>query len=289
MDSRDEYIRLLQRRLPEMGFCWPGFRKVSKQVIRRMGRRVEELGLDGPLAYEEYLLGHPEEVPRMEEMLRITISCFWRDRSLWETLGDKLLPGMAREASERGADALRSLSAGCCSGEEPYTLRILWDLQVLPGLEHKLPLRITALDSSPEMLVRARKALYTYSSTRHLPPALRERAFTRARDMYQLRQEFREGVEFMRHDLRETPAAGPFDIILCRNLVLTYFSGELQAEVISGLIGIMRPGGALVTGVHESLPEGIMEMGMASWEGHKCVYLKSPGNKQGQSPLIEPP
>jgi chemotaxis protein methyltransferase CheR len=275
MGSRDEYIRFLQRRLPEMGFRWPGFRKVKNQVIRRIGQRMEELGLEGPADYEQYLLGHPEEVSRLEEMLRITISCFWRDRSLWEALRDRLLPEIAREASSRGADALWCLSAGCCSGEEPYTLRILWNLRVHPGLEHKLPLRITAIDSSPGMLDRAKQGLYTESSTRNLPPKLRKTAFIREGGMYQLRDEMRDGVEFRRHDLREPLKAGPFDIILCRNLALTYFSEDIQVEVVSGLLGILRPGGAFVTGIHESLPEGIMEMGMAPYEGHKCVYLKS--------------
>lgn len=256
-----------------MGYRWPGFRKVKNQVIKRMARRIDELGLEGPGEYEEFLQRHAEEIRVLEEMLRITISSFWRDRALWEALRHELLPGLAAEAESRGVDALWCLSAGCCSGEEPYTLRILWDIDVLPGLGHMLPLRIRAIDTSQEMLARAREALYTESSTRNLPPELRERAFMREGDMYRLRDEFRSGVEFLRHDVREPLADGPFDMVLCRNLVLTYFSREEQVETLKNLIRTLRPGGIMVTGIHESLPPGIE--GMALLKDHKCVYQRT--------------
>ncbi len=78
---------------------------------------------------------------------------------------------------------------------------------------------------------------------------------------------YRSRVEIRRHDLRDTPPEGPFDLILCRNSAFTYFAGDAQAQVLERLLGVLRPGGALVVGLHEHLP-------LEPWPGARAVYRK---------------
>jgi chemotaxis protein methyltransferase CheR len=91
---------------------------------------------------------------------------------------------------------------------------------------------------------------------KNLPEEWRNRAFTRSRDDYQLLQPFRERVEFRLHDVRDIPPHGPFHLVLCRNLVFTYFNEALQQDFLDKMRKTILPHGVLLLGVHESLPEG---------------------------------
>jgi chemotaxis protein methyltransferase CheR len=125
----------------------------------------------------------------------------------------------------------------------------------------------------PVLLVRARRASYPESSLRHLPGDLRARAFQGGR----LRPEFREPVDFLRHDVRDGAPGGPFDLALCRNLVFTYFADPLQREIGRHLARSLRAGGALVVGAHEALPDGLN--GLEPWPAARGVYRYRPDRR----------
>lgn len=234
----DECVALLQWALPRLRLRWAGFRKVRRQVCRRIARRQAELGLAGGEAYRTRLEADPSEWAVLERLCRVTISRFWRDRGLFEALRDEVLPALG--------PAVAVWSAGCASGEEPYSL-------VLAAAEAGVGVSVLATDIDPVLLERARVARYPESSLRALPPELRQGAFEGDR----LRLRYRERVEFAEHDVRAGPPDGPFDLVLCRNVVFTYFEAELQREVGERFVHSLRPGGALVVGAHETLPEGL--------------------------------
>jgi chemotaxis protein methyltransferase CheR len=236
-----ECVAILQWALPRLGLRWKGFRKVRRQVCRRISRRIAELGLSGTDAYRAYLEGDEREWDALAGLCRVTISRFWRDRGVFEALRDEVLP-------ELGPD-VTAWSAGCASGEEPYSL-------VLAAAEARVGMHVVATDIDSALLERARKASYPESSLRDLPAGLRAHAFEDGR----LRPEYREQVDFHRHDVRDGAPGGPFDLVLCRNLVFTYYADELQREVGRHLASSLRPGGALVIGAHEALPEGLDEL-----------------------------
>ena len=245
-------VEFLQWALPRMGFRWPGFRKVRRQVCKRIDRRLAELGLDGVCAYRELLDDRPREWSRLDDMCRITISRFHRDRGVFEALGDEVLPVLAREARTEER-ALRVWSAGCGSGEEPYSVAIVWEL----GLASDYPaveLSVLATDAGETVLERALAARYPASSLKELPEAWRERAFVRRGDLWELLPPFRTAVRFERADIRESMPERRFDLVLCRNLAFTYFDRAVQERCLAGLIDRLRPGGGLVIGSHEELP-----------------------------------
>jgi chemotaxis protein methyltransferase CheR len=251
-----ECVHFLQWALPRLGLRWQGFRKVRRQVCRRVSRRIAEVGLTEADGYRAYLEGNDAEWDVLAGLCRVTISRFWRDRAVFEALRDVVLPDLGPTVS--------AWSAGCASGEEPYSL-------VLAAAGAGVEIHIVATDVDPALLERARRASYGESSLRDLPGDLRARAFDDGR----LRPEYHDSVEFIRHDVRHGAPGGPFDVALCRNLVFTYFADELQREVGRHLARSLRAGGALVVGVHEALPEGLNEL--EPWPLAPGVYRYRPG------------
>lgn len=248
-----ECIRFLQETLPRLRLRWRGFRRVRRQVCKRLQRRLRRLQLPDLVAYRDYLERHPPEWDSLDACCRITISRFYRDRDIYRRLERELLPRLATQARERGAACLRAWSAGCGAGEEPYSLAILWALSPDPAFR-RTGLDVLATDSDPALLQRARTACYPFSSIRELPAEWREAAFRPAGDRYCLRPACREGVRFVRHDIRSAAPHGPFDLVLCRNLAFTYFDAGLQRETAQHIAGVLCRGGLLVLGAHEGLP-----------------------------------
>lgn len=197
-----------------------------------------------------------EEWAQLLDCLPVTISRFFRDRGVFALLETQILPALAEVARRSGETTLRAWSAGCASGEEPYSLSLLWSLGLqadYPGLR----LDILATDIDAAVLQRAERACYPSSSLRELPEAWRTEAFTRKGDDHCLRPAFRAPVRVLRQDLARERPDGPFHLILCRNLVFTYFDEPTQARLAVAFAERLAPGGFLILGAHEHLPEDI--------------------------------
>ncbi len=236
--------------LPRLGFRWSGFRRVRGQVCKRLGRRLTALGLQDLSQYRGLLEADTGEWKLLDGLCRISISRFYRDRGIWNHLEKQCLPRLAAQASRRGDTRLRIWSAGCASGEEPYTLALLFALGELSTAHQP---DIVATDVDAHLLGRARRACYRSSSLRDLPAAW-HKAFERTDDESCLKTVYRTPVRFLEQDIRRENPDGGFDLILCRNLVFTYFDVSLQAAVARRLAGTLLPGGLLLLGCHESLP-----------------------------------
>ena len=251
MDERD-CTAFLKWALAQHDFRWQGFRKVRGQVCKRLNRRIRELGLDNFAAYRRRLEADPAEWAAFDECCPITISRFFRDRSVFEALRKRVLPEIAVRAA-REKRAAQIWSAGCASGEEPYTLKIIWDCEVAPHFPG-IPVSIVATDVDETVLARARRGCFEPTSLRELPPELVAQAFDRAGRLYCIKPGHREGIEFLHQDLRRKTPALLFDLILCRYLAFTYFAEALQCKVLTNIMGRLAPRGYLVIGRHEQLP-----------------------------------
>jgi chemotaxis protein methyltransferase CheR len=143
---------LLRWALPQLGLHWPGFRKVHRQVCKRLKRRMHELQLADFAAYSARLEADPAEWSLSDECCHITISRLFREGAVFEVLGKCVLPDLAASA-DRGQRDIRVWSAGCASGEEPYSLKILWDLQIAKSFP-AVSLSILATDVDEGMIGR---------------------------------------------------------------------------------------------------------------------------------------
>ncbi len=269
---RDEQcVRFLQWVLPQLRMRWEGFRKVRRQVCKRLARRLGDLGLTDLEDYRDYLQQHADEWRHLDALCRITISRFYRDKGVFATLSEEVLPLLADAAQERGDKKLRVWSAGCGGGEEPYTIAILWDAEFrlrYPDVQ----VEIVATDADPIMLARGDDARYAFASLKELPASWRDKAFEQTNDTYRINPEYRCDITFVEQDIRTEQPGGPFDLVLCRNLVFTYFDDELQSQLLECIVATMRDGAALVLGIHEQLP--VDTRGISAWFQKQRIYRR---------------
>ncbi len=262
-------ISLLQWALPRLHMQWRGFRKVRGQVCKRIQRRMRELSITDVALYRDHLEQHADEWLLLRDLCRITISRFWRDKGAYLSLESNVLPTLAQQAIQRGDDTLRIWSAGCGSGDEPYSVTLVWELKLRDRFP-SLNLRVLATDIDRAVLARAKTACYGRGSLKDLPADWRVIAFQQIADAYCLRQRFKRCVTFRFHDVRDPPPSVRFDLILCRNLVFTYFDETLQRSVVGHLINSLVPDGALMLGSHEQLSAD--EQRLKGWPALPCFF-----------------
>jgi chemotaxis protein methyltransferase CheR len=190
---------------------------------------------------------------------------------VFEALFDDVLPTLARTALDRGDETIRCWSCGCASGEEPYSMRIGW-VTTLAERFPSISLEIVATDADPHMLERAQRAVYPRDSIRDLPRSWQEQAFEASGDDVVLQPEYRASISWLCQDVRDQTPTGLFDLLLCRNLVFTYYDESLQLEIIRRLADAIRPGGALVVGSHEQLPPG--QAYFELWPPHTAIHRR---------------
>jgi chemotaxis protein methyltransferase CheR len=276
-------VRFLQWCLPPLRLRWAGYRKVRRTVCKRLARRLRALGLRDLDGYRTFLEDHPAEWQRLDAFCRIPISRFWRDRAVFSDLAREVLPVLAEQARARGDRELRAWCAGCASGEEVYSIQIAWSELVQPAVP-MVALTILGTDAEPRMLERAQTACYGRGTLKELPAEWLERAFVRSGELFCLRSELRQDVFFRLQDIRRALPDGPFDLILCRNLVFTYFEPRLQSAILRRIGQALRDGGVLVIGSHERLPEGAA--GWTQPQANLPVYRRPAAHRSEGRPVL---
>jgi len=241
----DEFLREVA---PSLGLQWRSFQR--RGIKRRIEYRIAQIGLPN---FEEYLLKirkDPTEQNHFSKILTVTISRFFRDREVFNTIGISLISTIIKN---RGEGDFKIWSIGCASGEEPYSLSILWKEKfekILPQIHFS----ILATDIDEKLLERAKKGRYKKSSLKEVPEDILKNYFKMENGFYILDQAVRKCIEFERHDIiHEEPFSG-MDMVFCRNLAFTYFSKESQMDVLKKIVTSLRGEGHLVIGKDESLP-----------------------------------
>ncbi|MHB1568071.1 MAG: CheR family methyltransferase [Solirubrobacteraceae bacterium] len=195
------------------------------------------------------------------DRMTINVSQLWRHREQWERLERDVLPELAKAA------ALRAWSAGCSYGAEAYTLAAVCR-KAIPMAR----VRILGTDIDRRMIERARAAVFSDQDARGVALAELERGFERVPEGWRARDVLRQMTTFEHGDLlRMRPAAGSYDLILCRNTVI-YFAEPIRDELHGRLAHALRSGGYLVVGATErvSSPRDL-QLEMA----HPFIYRKA--------------
>ena len=240
-------------------------------MCKRIARRLTELDLPDLDAYRTLLEASAGEWNHLDSLCRITISRFYRDRAVWNCLGEVLLPDLTTLAERSGNAELRCWSVGCASGEEPYTLALVWRWKI-GSAAARLQLRILASESDERLLDRARRGVYDESSLRDLPDELRG-CFATEGERYRIEPAYREPIIFVRQDVRRELPTDEFHLVLCRNLIFTYYDESLQRLLLARLAQRLVPGGALVIGIHETLPA--QEAGLSARDARLGMYVRT--------------
>jgi chemotaxis protein methyltransferase CheR len=231
-----------------------------------------ELKLTDSNSYRTYLETHEEEWMVLDSFCYITISRFYRDKQVFDTIRVIVLPDLAQRAFATNENEISVWSAGCCAGEEAYTLKILWELSVVQYLEGIMSLKIVATDKDAQVLERARRAIYSFGSVKDLPKDILDLAFAKEGEAFRLKDFFRKNVLFLQQNIQTERPEGLFDLILCRNLVFTYFDEALQCKILEGMLAKLKNGGILVIGGSEMLPQKYFEL--IPLEGSRGIFRK---------------
>jgi chemotaxis protein methyltransferase CheR len=221
-------------------------------VQGRLMRRLRELNLGSISAYCEHVRNHGEdELGHLINAMTTNFTSFMRERHHFEYLRESLLPYLieARAATRR----LRIWSAGCSSGEEPYTLAMVLGQAVPAGWDA----RILATDLDTNVLARAEAGVYAEKDVQAVPAEWLRRWFLRGNGpnagRVRVRDELKAFVTFRQLNLLEPwPMRGPFDAIFCRNVVI-YFDRPTQSRIFDGFADLLAPDGALFIGHSENL------------------------------------
>ena len=223
----------------------------DKCVRRRIAVRMRACGVHTYAEYRALLERSPEECERLRDALTINVTRFYRNADTWSVLRRDLVPALV----DGGKRDFRAWSAGCSSGEEPYTLAML----VVEHLEQAgRPdalgrTRIEATDIDRACLDRARAAVYRREMLSELPPDLTGAYFQPAGVDLQVVERARRLVAFTELDLsRQRPLRRDYHLILCRNVVI-YFDRATQERLFQVFTDSLAPGGYLVLGKVETL------------------------------------
>jgi len=241
---------------------------------RRIAVRMRACGVHRYGDYVALLDQRPEEFDRLLDALTINVTKFFRNREAWDWLGEQLLPELLRGRQGQ----LRVWSAGCASGEEPYTIAMLVT-DVLtrlgqPGWVSRV--RIDATDIDRRSMERARVARYPRRAFSEADPAIPGRYCTvvgTGEEELEIRPEVRRLVEIRAFDLtRDTPPAARYDLVCCRNVVI-YFDRDTQERLMNVFADALASDGILLLGKVETI-FGAARHRYALLEPRERIYRK---------------
>lgn len=220
-------------------------------IYRRIERRMGIHQLHAINDYVRFLQDNPQEIDLLFKELLIGVTHFFRDPAAWAYLEEKVLTDLIR--SHSGNSLFRAWVAGCSSGEEAYTLAILFKEavgQVKPS--SRVELQIFATDLDPDAIARARQGCYPPSIASDVSPERLSRFFREDNGNFRICQEIRQMVVFAPHNVTMDPPFTQLDILTCRNLLI-YLGVELQRKLLPLFHYSLKTGGTLFLGSAESV------------------------------------
>jgi chemotaxis protein methyltransferase CheR len=222
---------------------------------RRLARRLRALEIGSFSAYHYHLRNEGpggEEYSKLTDELTTNETYFFREFSQLRALIHEIFEELKADRASRGGRPITIWSAGCSSGEEPYSIAIL---AREAGLQPGGDLRVYASDISRRMLNKARKGIYREASFRETDVRLRAKYFTEKDQQWQISDSIKQDVDFIHLNLLDRSKIallGAMDVVLCRNVII-YFDVETKCRVIQTFYDKLRPGGHLLLGHSESL------------------------------------
>jgi two-component system CheB/CheR fusion protein len=245
--STQEFEALIEFLKNNRGFDFTGYKRSS--LRRRIGKRMQTLHIERYGDYLDYLEVHPEEFIQLFNTILINVTGFFRDAAAWEFLANEVLPELI--AGKQPQEPIRVWSAGCASGEEAYTLAMVFaEALGLEGFRQRV--KIYATDVDEEALVQARQASYSARDLQPVSPELHRKYFEEVGNRFVFRPDLRRAVIFGRHDLVQDAPISRLDLLVCRN-TLMYFNAETQSRILARFHFALSDAGVIFLGKAEMM------------------------------------
>lgn len=252
-----EIEKILSYLNEKRGFDFAGNRPAM--IERRISKRLLAVNRADFSEYLNYLEECPEELNNLIDVLTINVSRFFRETLTFEFVADIVLPDIAAQKRATADDSLKVWSAGCATGEEPYSVSILIN-ELMKKETPNLNINIFATDINETTLKKAQDGVYPFESIKGIKYGLLKKYFTMDNEKYMLCPEIKNSVNFSIYDMLDKKTYAPpesvfgnFDLILCRN-VLIYFQAGYQEIIFDKLLRALAKNGYLILGEAEILP-----------------------------------
>ncbi len=272
MDSQNyssmHFDDFLKKACPPLNLEWRKYRR--RAARHRVNDRIKELGLEGYASYLKRLRTDPAEAEMLPDVMLVTVSRFFRENDRWEKLREEVLPQLVKNCHDNRS--MRAWSIGCCGGEEPYTLALLW----IHYLKSRYPGRILGIlgtDLDTPSLKRASRGIYMKSSLREVPEEILHRWFLQEKGIWKLDTRVQQMVRFRHHHFMNDPLPGEMDLVFARYLPFTYYKGTRRHAAARRLWLALRPGGALMIGCKEDLGLPEREL-LEPWPDAKGIFRR---------------
>ncbi len=253
--SDEEFVQLRDFIYQQCGIYIGENRKYL--IENRLSQRIKELNLKSYMEYYNFLrfdASRRTELNRLFEVVTTNETSFYRNPPQLQIFQDVVLKQVLDEARKTGRKRLRIWSAGCSSGEEPYTLAIILH-EVLRTEISTWDIKITANDLSEQVLASARRGVYTDYSLRTTPKEIVSRYFIKEGTNYKVDPKLKQLISFGQINLNDRMQMARVEksqVVFCRNVII-YFDDEMKRKVISAYYDNLMPNGFLLIGHSESL------------------------------------
>lgn len=261
----DQFRRIAERVFATCGIVLKDHKR--QMIYTRLARRLRALGLDDFGAYLDLLEGRDgaQELQEFTNAVTTNLTSFFREAHHFDHLRSTLLEPAA---AAPGRARVRIWSAGCSTGEEPYSIALS---ALASKAAERCDLRILATDLDTKVLSKAEAGVYPADRAADVPADVRA-GLSRRGDQVEASRAARDLIAFRRLNLlHDWPFSGPFDVIFCRN-VLIYFDAATKASLVDRFAKVLAPNGVLYLGHSESL---LGEHALLTSEG-RTIYRRRP-------------
>jgi chemotaxis protein methyltransferase CheR len=236
-------------------------------IKRRLASRMNALNIQNYTEYKRLILANPEEQEKLRNALTINVTKFFRDPEIFETVKRDVFPEILKKKQR-----IRIWSAGCSSGEEPYTYAII--LYELGLVNKSLDGKIYATDIDLEILKRAKEGVYEKAALVNMNEYQIRRYFTARPDgKYEIKPHIKEKVQFQYHDLMKgVPVSRMLDLISCRNVTI-YFNESQKLALAHVFHEGLMPGSYYIMGMSEYLPRDVEHL-FKTYRPLQKIFLK---------------
>lgn len=246
------------------------FSDTNRSILEsRLKERLREKNLESLKDYYDLIVSNKEEMKLLLDSVTTNLTRFFRNQPHFDAFEHYVIPHILEEKKKTGDKLIRIWSAGCSTGEEPYTIAMILS-EILPP---PFTFFVTASDLSLKSLMVGKQGFYPDSRISGIPENYLAKYFTKVDGGYQVKKELMEKIKFDYHNLKNDSGARNLDVIFCRN-VLIYFDEAAQTNVVNRFYDALGPHSYLYIGHSESLfgMDTKFEFLKTEWA---CLYQKN--------------
>lgn len=239
-------------------------------INRRLAKRMAEKNIRGIGEYSSFLKSHPEEVSLLSKEFLIGVTKFFRDEEAFDEIRTQVIPNIF--LTKKPDDPVKVWTVACSSGEEAYSIAILFQEYITRYKKPDTNIKIFATDIDKDALEIASRGIYPEDNFKHLPAEMVSNYFIKEGSGYRVAPIIRKMVVFAHHDILKDPPFSKLDLITCRNMLI-YMNPLLQKNVLKTFHFALNAGGFIFLGPSENigiLKDSVKEIDR-KWKIYKCI------------------